>query len=127
MPEDGRERHPAPVHLVLTQESHYLRSIELSVQLESPYKNTVISPSPDVVLGEADENASPGIGSGCRGASLSTLTNEDMSFDVPYLADSLQENKSTFETAVPRLAFAIWLKDNFRVDRLSTDLFVEWL
>lgn len=36
-PEEGREadRHPAPIHLVLTQDSHAPRSILLSVRAEA--------------------------------------------------------------------------------------------
>lgn len=131
LPEDGRERHPAPVHLVLTHESHYPRSIELSVQRKATDINTGTPPHLDISLGDQemmDENAPAGtIGPEYRGATMSTLTREELSSDAHYLVDTLQESISTIETAVPRLAFAVRLKDDFRVDRLSTDLFVEWL
>jgi hypothetical protein len=91
LPEDGRERHPAPVHLVLTHESHYPRSIELSVQRKATDINTGTPPHLDISLGDQemmDENAPAGtIGPEYRGATMSTLTREELSSDAHYLVD----------------------------------------
>jgi hypothetical protein len=48
MPEDGTERHPAPVHLVLTNDTHYQQSIQMSRQSEKNGDARVPPPGSDL-------------------------------------------------------------------------------
>lgn len=111
MPEDGVERHPAPVHLVLTHERPLLRSIQLSV-LRFVEHNSKIAQAHLVGQGEfmmedIDESQ--------RGHKSSQHMSRMNS------AASLSLEK------VPRLAFAIRLKDTVKASELSADLFIDWL
>jgi hypothetical protein len=122
MPEDGRERHPPPIHLVLTQESQLPRSIQLSkcsnsveeFELEAREMNsTAEGERPD-----REDIASPGPLS-VAGSLHSQV--------VDSLQNSIPAPPSTMVTMVPRLAFAIRLSDTLRPSQLRTDLFLEWL
>jgi hypothetical protein len=95
MPEDGTERHPAPVHLVLTNDTHYQQSIRISSRW--------------------NEN---------RDARISVPNADATNTDTDSLNSSSQDSTGV---KVPRLAFAIRLRDNFSAGELSMELFTEWL
>lgn len=130
MPESGKERHPAPVHLVLTNDSPHRRTISLS-------KRKVPEQTAQAALGN-DEDMESGIDAEkyalseiskiphMRGSAMSSLTGTtNVHSDTPSPAEDDQEPVPSKE--VPRLALAIRLRDNFEVDQLSIDLFLEWL
>jgi hypothetical protein len=130
MPESGRERHPAPVHLVLTNESPHRRSVSIS-------KREVLKKTDQAAPGSV-ENTQSGYdpeGSGpskilaipnMRGSAMSSLTDTtNIRADTPSPAEDGHE--TALSKDLPRLAFAIRLRDDFGVDQLSTDLFLEWL
>jgi hypothetical protein len=95
MPEDGTERHPAPVHLVLTNDTHYQQSIRISSQWKENRDDRLSVPKVDAPNADTDSQ------------------------------NSLSQDLTGVK--VPRLAFAIRLRDNFSAGELSTELFTEWL
>jgi hypothetical protein len=119
MPEDQRERHPAPIHLVLTQDSNFPRNIRLSVQPDPDATTAEIEDLREVASGRPhSRNIFQG-----RGAAVShTLEGDDNSS-----TSSLESSVYAAPRNVPRLAFAIRLQEDFRVGDLSEDLFLEWL
>jgi hypothetical protein len=120
MPEDGRERQPAPVHLSLTNSQEQPRSICLAKL------DTVYSPSkahshmprgyPVDYVGSLPTNEF----NQERGSSMSTHK-EGSKPEFENVAQAVSGNK------VPKLAFAIRLKEDLKVGQLSQDLFMEWL
>ena len=95
MPEDGTERHPAPVHLVLTNDTHYQQSIRISSQWKENRDDRLSVPKVDAPNADTDSQ------------------------------NSLSQDLTGVK--VPRLAFAIRLRDNFSASELSAELFTEWL
>lgn len=129
MPEDGRERHPAPVHLVLTRPNEFPRSIQLSRmrlrvegrskgEVERSLSNSTTLPN----LVDADQRTQWA----ARSPNSSPLieTNDALS-SIP----SKDSNGRTCldRNSVPRLAFAVRLNESFETGELSIDAFVEWL
>jgi hypothetical protein len=128
MPENGMERHPAPVHLVLTNDAHFPRSIQLSKRPISKRTNgthpesTETSAQPDINSMDLDHEDSLQ----ARGSTMS----KPASFCKSSTQSSMlmaDHHDPICGDKVPRLAFAIRLRDNFQVGELSTDLFLEWL
>lgn len=115
MPEDGRERHPPPIHLVLTQESRLPRSIQLGK-------------CPKLNLAEIFELESREISSVAEGKRPERADTSSNPPDNSAGTGSFPRmSPSSPPAEVPRLAFAIRLNDTLRPDQLRTDLFVEWL
>jgi hypothetical protein len=116
MPEDGTERHPPPIHLVLTQDSQYPRSIQLS-KLPNTTRE-VESTKSSAVRGKMPEG---------RGVTFSTLI-VDAEVQDDRSNSYFQSSCHSFPTTkVPRMAFAVRLKDDLKPKQLRIDLFVEWL
>jgi hypothetical protein len=95
MPEDGTERHPAPVHLVLTNDTHYRQSIMISSRLNENSDARISVPNADASNADTDSQ------------------------------DSSSQDLAGIK--VPRLLFAIRLRENFSASELTTELFTEWL
>jgi hypothetical protein len=116
MPEDGTERHPPPIHLILTQESKYPQSIQLSKLPNTTHE--VESTKSSMVRGKRPEGGG-------------------VTFSTPIVDAEVQDDRSdsyfqsschSFPTTkVPRMAFAVRLKDDLKPKQLRIDLFVEWL
>jgi hypothetical protein len=111
IPEEGREaeRHPAPIHLVLTQDSQAPRSILLSVRAQPEYDIQDMS--------SADERfvKSQSLPSNKESGAAAAEIHEP----GPFLPSQLEPNPGKHESIpraarVPRLAFAIRLRDTFR-------------
>jgi hypothetical protein len=124
MPEDGREaeRHPAPIHLVLTQDSQAPRSILLSVRAQPGYDIQYLS--------SADERSvkSQSLPSDKENGAAAA----EISESGPFLPSQLEPTPGKHESIpraarVPRLAFAIRLRDTFRPGEQLQQLFLEWL
>jgi hypothetical protein len=126
---DGTERHPPPIHLQLTQESRFPRSIQLSPSRKVSEQAT----SEGVNLRESSAfDPNPVV---TRGSALSSLTRVESSPDLsppsgsnsPNCDHHIELSTPSLDTKVPRISFAIRLKDTFRPHELSKDLFKEWL
>jgi len=115
MPEDHRERHPAPIHLVLTQDSKFPRNIRLSVQPVSNINTIGIEDLREVAIGRPPSQD--------HGAAISQVIGRDDSSST----NSLESSICAAPRSVPRLAFAIRLKNDFNIGELSEDMFLEWL
>ncbi|KAH8753396.1 hypothetical protein BGZ57DRAFT_773945 [Hyaloscypha finlandica] len=124
MPEEGREaeRHPAPIHLILTQDSQAARSILLSVRAQPSY-------GIQRALGADDgyENSQSLLSNKKSGKAA-----DDVSEPGPFLPSQLEripgKHVSIPRAArVPRLAFAIRLRDTFRPGEQLQHLFLDWL
>jgi hypothetical protein len=120
LPDDGAgtERHPPPIHLVLSNDSKFRRSIHLARRV-SPGSRGIPSPTLDVNEQPLDENNTRN-----PSETSSTLDNGEDREDESILS-STGEIRSVKE--VPRLALAIRFNENLRLEDLSTDLFIEWL
>ena len=125
---DGTERHPPPIHLQLTQESRFPRSIQLS-----PSRNVSEQAFSEIIRLSESSASHPGTGV-TRGAVFSSpATVESSSAHSPSSSDVPNGDHTTElrtfppETKVLRISFAIRLKDTFRPHELSKDLFKEWL
>jgi hypothetical protein len=125
---DGTERHPPPIHLQLTQESRFPRSIQLSpsrkVSEQAFYE----------IIGLSESSTSHPDTGVTRGSSFSSpATVESASAHCPSSSNVLNRDHTTElrtvppETKVPRISFAIRLRDTFSPHELSKDLFKEWL
>jgi hypothetical protein len=128
MPENGMERHPAPVHLVLTNDTQFPRSIQLSKRLMPEIVSKACSESTNLSV-QSNDNAvdlEEEGSSRIRGSAMSTLTSSCESGTQIGMQMEGHHEPSCGDK-VPRLAFAIRLRDNFQVGELSTDLFLEWL
>jgi hypothetical protein len=120
MPEDGRERHPPPIHLALTQENLFPRSIQLSVcrvpgDLNAKPLNNFL---------EFNSSLDHNIDRGEAVSSLARAYSHSTSHSGYHMRDS---EMSSCDAKVPRLTFAVRLKDTLRASELSEDLFKEWL
>ena len=115
------ERHPPPIHITLTQEDQFPRSIQLSV------RRLQQKPIAGLSTDSAEKSTSPLVQNTERGAASSTLAQAESpsTFYLDY--DLGIPGVGACDTKVPRLAFAIRLKDTFQVGELSEDLFKEWL
>lgn len=130
LPEHGRERHPAPVHLMLTRQMNFHRSIQISVRLQ-PQNGKEQLQVPATLLtcgGSSGEVISSDPSGQGRGSNVSCMTGIKTASSLPSDADSTSDCRiiSTGDQ-VPRLLFAIRLKESFQPSELSTDLFCEWL
>jgi hypothetical protein len=115
--EDMRERHPAPIHLSLTQDHpRYPRSIQFMRHY--------------VVRQVLSEHQEP-IATPTYGASTSNTESEETGkmAHTSSVGESDQENvsKTSEKFDVPRILFAIRLTDSLCAKELSVDLFKEWL
>lgn len=115
MPEDGRERHPPPIHLVLTQEDDFPRSIQLSIC--SDFANQSVIQPTTVTQGKQPE------GRETAASKPSSISDSHSGDDEPIQLEALVSAMPK----VPRLAFAVRLKDSVKPNQLRTDLFLEWL
>jgi hypothetical protein len=132
MPEDipqrgrERERHPAPIHLILTQDAQLPRSIQLSVrfEMENKLKNKATSPrqNSEPFMG----SASPNISDHNNDPSMSSYIRVEPSLWTTPSESDLRKPQSICRKA-PRLAFAVRLSDTFRPDEDIGNLFLEWL
>ncbi len=131
MPEDipqrgrERERHPAPIHLILTQDAQLPRSIQLSVrfEMENKLKNKATSPrqNSEPFMG----SASPNISDHNNDPSMSSYIRVEPSLWTTPSESDLRKPQSICRKA-PRLAFAVRLSDTFRPDEDIGNLFLEW-
>jgi hypothetical protein len=100
-PEDGKERHPAPIHFSLTQDNpQFPRSIQLSVRPGHIDRTKVLN------------------GDSC----IRIQSGE------PSSGHSFENNREpTLSTQAPRILLALRLRDNCRSGELSMDRFKDWL
>jgi len=128
IPEQGREteRHPAPIHIVLTKDNQPPRSILLSINVQAGHA------AQDLSDANQPRNESQPLSYkdfGCPKARPATSYSAELGhnlsfqFDPIYGEDGLLSNTQR----VPRLAFAIRLKDTFRPGEQLKNLFLEWL
>jgi hypothetical protein len=125
---DGTERHPPPIHLQLTQESRFPRSIQLSPSRKVSEQAT----SEGVSLSESsashpDTGVTRGVVFSSPATVESSSAHSPSSSDVPNRDHATELGTIPPETKVPRISFAIRLKDTFLPHELSKDLFKEWL
>jgi hypothetical protein len=92
IPEDGRKRHPAPVHLVLTNSDRYWQSIILSKQPATSQSRHLILDQRDRVTADTSYN--------------STSVN-----DVPCLALAISLANDITKEAFSTRLFADWLRN----------------
>jgi hypothetical protein len=114
MPEDGVERHPAPIHLILTHERPSIRSIQLSVlpsALDShdQSETAAIKCEPENLRNEIADNE---------------MTTFNTAPSSPILSPS---SLPIVRPKAPRLVFSVRLKETIKASDLSRDLFVDWL
>jgi hypothetical protein len=149
------ERYPAPIHLLLTQDDNFPRSILLSI-LE-PDSKTIANPIPEPSSHEphsADptnykHRLSPEpLETSQKRPYLDWRPNSQSEADysiTPYSADPQSNADQTSSAAdedspaeslllgpvrtthAPRLLFAVRLEDNIRAEDLSPEYFVDWL
>ncbi|KAL5315687.1 hypothetical protein ACEPPN_016557 [Leptodophora sp. 'Broadleaf-Isolate-01'] len=120
MPEDGHERQPAPIHLSLINSLEQPRSICLA-KLDTVYSpSKVHSDMPRVHPVDHVETLPTNEFNHERGSSMSTHK-QSLKPEFENVAEAVSDNK------VPKLAFAIRLKEDLKVGQLSHDLFMEWL
>ncbi|KAF8866141.1 hypothetical protein BDZ45DRAFT_333428 [Acephala macrosclerotiorum] len=124
-PEDGRERHPAPVHLSLTQDNpDFPRSIQLSVRpghIKKPQSSNEDSSNCAQIV-ESD-SGDPERGRGAtpsRPAGTEQLINDTTE---AFPAKSI----SKLSAQKPRILLAVRLRDDCRSGELSVGLFKDWL
>jgi hypothetical protein len=121
LPEDeqGTERHPAPIHLVLTNDSQHKRSIHLS-------KRRILLPL------EKEPNQLPAIQNlqtvvGENGEAHSSVVTNTSVFSEDAASSREASPCFTLGTKIPRLALAIRFHESFQADEMTTLLFTEWL
>jgi hypothetical protein len=120
MPEDNlkSERHPAPVHLVLTNDSQYRRSIHLSkLPISSEEQRERYQPPVHELHNFANGDSVTAFENGMLSPSLCMATS----------ADHIRDHSLRCSATVPRLALAIRFYENFQADECDTALLVEWL
>jgi hypothetical protein len=105
----ARERHPAPIHLLLTQGAPVPRSIQLSA-----------IPAPDL------ESSSDKEGVDSKYV-LDSPADKDLSKDPSQMEGSLAMQKVPTKPKGPRLIFAIRLNDTFRPEADMLDHFTDWM
>jgi hypothetical protein len=125
---DGTERHPPPIHLQLTQESRFPRSIQLSPSRKVSEQAT----SGGVSLSDSsafhpDTGVTRGSAFSSQATVKSSSAHSPSSSNVPNLDHTTELGTIPPETKVPRISFSVRLKDTFRPHELSKDLFKEWL
>jgi len=121
MPEDGRERHPPPIHLLLTQEDDFPRSIQLSVRHDHEELDSEL---PEEPAEPPSSSPDPNIG---RGSSMSTYSETNSCSPTPSVCRLGFSRTAIVDAKFPRIAFALRLKDTLQPSELSKDLFKEWL
>ncbi|KAF8848024.1 hypothetical protein BDZ45DRAFT_606554, partial [Acephala macrosclerotiorum] len=121
-----RERHPAPIHLVLSHGESSPRGIQLPASV-GPQRllmkqNSQRSENPGTSSFEAQQDSgyarSQPIG---RGASFSTLSDDKSASDHPLP----MYRSASVET--PRLLFSIRLRETFKPGEDMLELFTEWI
>jgi WD40 repeat protein len=124
---DGTERHPPPIHLPLTQEAHFPRSIQLSASRKLLEATTSIATS------RVDSSASQASHSPTLGSVFSNMDETESHLTSPIL-ETNDRNRCSSEliqgsqgSKAPRMSFAVRLQDTFRPEELCEDLFKEWL
>jgi hypothetical protein len=105
----ARERHPAPIHLLLTQGAPVPRSIQLSA---IPARNLASSPDNEE-LDSKDLLGSP--------------KDKGPPKDPSQMHRNLTVQKVPTESKGPRLVFAIRLNDTFRPEADMLDHFTDWM
>lgn len=115
MPEDGRERHPPPIHLVLTQDNNFPRSI----QLGKCSNRGSLGEMHESLIAQGKRPEDRGAAASKPSSTFDSSSRDEDSLRIEPLASAMPK--------VPRLAFAIRLKDTLRPNQLRTDLFLEWL
>jgi hypothetical protein len=120
LPDDGAgtERHPPPIHLVLSNDSKFRRSIHLARRASPGSSGT---PPPTL-----EANELPLYENNTRNPSKTSSTlDKGEDHEDESISSSTCEIQPMKE--VPRLALAIRFNENLRLEELSTDLFIEWL
>ncbi|KAH7400228.1 hypothetical protein BKA64DRAFT_477638 [Cadophora sp. MPI-SDFR-AT-0126] len=113
--EHGRDR-PAPVHLPLTKQTSFPRSIHLSVQ-RRPKDNAKVGEEGCYITEEPLQS--------CSAPDLSDLGSDS---DPIFEEESAKASLGLLEKElVPRILFAVRLKENFLPDDLSMEGLTEWL
>ncbi|KAG4437821.1 hypothetical protein IFR05_006708 [Cadophora sp. M221] len=111
--EHGRDR-PAPVHLPLTKQSSFPRSIQLSI-LSRPTCDPMSCEDPPKAPGDSRQDKQK------------NGPEHDPKTDFQSAIPSLDLTPiSLTESFVPRLLFAVRLKESFQPNELSTDMLTEW-
>jgi len=127
-PEDGRERHPAPVHFSLTQDNpEFPRSIQLSVRpghKKKPRLSNDEALTLARMLGSDPKDVETATGH--RGVTFSRpVENEQLVNDTNEAFSVQPISKLPFQT--PRILLAVRLKDDCCGAELSINLFKNWL
>jgi hypothetical protein len=120
LPDDGAgtERHPPPIHLVLSNDSKFRRSIHLARRL-SPGDGRKMPSALEVNEPPLEENNTR------NPSETSPTLDKGEDHEDESISSSTGEIRPPKE--VPRLALAIRFNENLRLEDLSTDLFIEWL
>ncbi|KAK0102684.1 hypothetical protein ONS95_006286 [Cadophora gregata] len=116
IPDLGRDR-PAPMHIQLTQQSHFPRSIQVSVRSRMETENNLALPEQQLGAPESDLNES---------SADSSRNEPDTIVKSSALLPTLVP-KPVMESFVPRLLFAVRLEESFQPNELSTEMMTEWL
>ncbi|KAH7327414.1 hypothetical protein BKA65DRAFT_554973 [Rhexocercosporidium sp. MPI-PUGE-AT-0058] len=113
--EHGRDR-PAPIHLPLTRQSKFPRSIQLSIRSELEH-----CPTPAIEAPGTCQTSFPHIAADSPGQESSGTTSKSPT-SLPTMLP-----KTLSKCFVPRLLFAVRLKESFQSNELSTEMLTEWL
>jgi len=127
-PEDGRERHPAPVHFSLTQDNPQLpRSIQLSVRPGHIRKPRLFNEQTSILAPMLGSDLEDGVtGRVPRGATYSRPVEiEQPVNDTGEAFPAQMISKLPFQT--PRILLAVRLKEDCFRAELSVNLFKNWL
>jgi hypothetical protein len=129
--EDGteRERHPAPIHLVLTQAGPVPRGIQLPGPVRPQYPGKPLASVPNHALSDLHETS---------GSSSSNQTDAPVSgavMSVPGETCTLPPASPHAEVAqqsplgpkTPRLIFAVRLRDTLKPGEDMVEYFTEWI
>ncbi|KAL2061195.1 hypothetical protein VTL71DRAFT_7468 [Oculimacula yallundae] len=110
--EHGRDR-PAPVHLPLTKQSNFPRSIQLSVHTKA---QPDARPSGDDLNNFSNDSSCNGL-EHVPGQELTSKPSEYLPVMTPTRLS---------EDFVPRILFSVRLKESFKPNELSTEMLTEW-
>jgi len=129
MPEEGQERHPAPIRLVLTNETPRPRSLQLSKMVRS------FETKDSKTILKDNEGRGPNASSKNQSVYQTTqaqqyrpptcsLTNTSGSSKT---STTLSIRPDIYSAKLPTLSLAFRLHENLRVCDLSTNSFTEWI
>lgn len=129
MPENGRERHPAPIRLVLTNETPHPRSLQLSKLADPQHMND------RKTMCKSNIGFNPNAFYTNRSIYHATAVHQYCSpMPGPISANGDSKNLTSvsirsisYPTKRPRLSLAFRLVENLRIRDLSTNSFTEWL